>query len=122
MGDAQEMRDMATELLTEFDERSVKAKLLVITQGVWNPAIGENDPQTIIESDLTGVASSYSQALINGSSIHKDDVKFVSTFEPVPTQADKVLLDGFEYGIESIKPYAYTGLDAVIAFEIQLRK
>ena len=122
MGFAQDMREMATELLTEFDERSVKAKLRVVTEGAWNPAIGENDPQTVTESDLTGVASSYAQSLINGSSIQAGDVKFVSTFEPVPTQSDKVLLDGFEYGIENVKPYAYTGFEAVIAFEIQLRK
>lgn len=113
---------MATELLTEFDERTVKAKLLTVTDGAWNPAIGENDPQTITESDLTGVASSYNQALINGTTIQANDVRFVSTFEPVPTQADKVLLDGFEWGVVSVKPYAYTGLDKVIAFEIQLRK
>ena len=122
MSFATEMQQMATELLTEFDERTVKVKLRVVTNGAWNPAIGENDPQTIEEFDLTGVASSYNQALINGTTIRANDVRFVSTFEPVPTQADKVLLDGFEWGIEAVRPYAYTGLDKVICHEIQLRK
>jgi hypothetical protein len=35
---------------------------------------------------------------------------------------DKVLLDGFEYGIVSITPSAFTGIDLVISYELQLRK
>ena len=122
MGFVNEMREMATELLTEFDERATKTKLLTVTDGAWNATTGENDAQTIVSSDLTGVASSYAQSLINGSTIRAGDVKFFSTLEPVPTQADKVLLDGFEWSIVAVVPYAYSGLDLVIAHEIQLRK
>lgn len=120
MGFASEMADMATELLTEFDERTTKAKL--ITLGAKTFVDGEYVFAANTEQELTGVASSYSNLLVNGTTIQASDVKFVATNAVEPIQSDKVLLDGSEYSIISINPYAYTGADKTIAYAIQLRK
>lgn len=120
MSFSDEMREMATELLTEFDERTTKVKL--ITLGAKTFVDGEHVFGDNTEQDLTGVASSYSNALVNGTTIRSSDVRFVATYAVTPIQSDKVVLDGSQYSIVAITPSAYTGIDKVISYEIQLRK
>ena len=122
MSFATDMQQMATELLNAFDERTVKVKLLRAGAKTWDEIEAEYIFGPATEHDLTGVASSYNQALINGTTIQANDVRFVSTSAEEPAQEDKVILDSEQYSIISVKPYAYTGKDLTIAYEIQLRK
>ena len=110
------------ELLTEFDERTVKVKLLRAGTKTWDEIEAEYIFGAATEVDLTGVASSYNQALINGTTIQANDIKFVSTNAEEPQQDDKVVIDTEQYSIISVSPYAYTGKALTIAYEIQLRK
>ncbi len=122
MSFAQKMGGVADRLLAKFDERTVKVKLLRAGTKTWSEIEAEYVFGAPTEHDLTGVASLYNQALINATTIQANDIKFVSTRAEEPQQADKVLLDGEQYSIISVKPYAYTGKDLVIAYEMQLRK
>jgi hypothetical protein len=122
MSFAKKMGGVADRLLSKYDERTTKVKLLRAGARVWDDTLAEYIFSPPTEHDLTGVASSYSQAMINGTTIQADDIRFVSTRAEKPTQDDKVVLDGTQYSIVSIKPYAYTGEDLTIAYEMQLRK
>ena len=119
---AKRMQSTATRLLSTFDEREVKARLLRYGGSVWDPIEEEYTQPTITEHPITGVATSYSKALVNGTTIQGGDIKFIATHEEKPTTADKLRLDGVEYEIISVDPKAYTGLDLVVSYEIQLRK
>ena len=122
MSFANKMGGVADRLLNKYDERTVKVKLLRAGSKVWDDTEGEYITSTPTEHDLIGVASPYNQAMINGTTIQANDVRFVSTRAEEPKQEDKVVLDGQQYSIISVKPYAYTGKDLTIAYEIQLRK
>ena len=122
MSFAQKMGGVADKLLAKFDERTVKVKLLRAGVSYWDEIEAETIFPPPTEIDLTGVASSYNQALINGTTIQANDIKFVSTNAQEPQQDDKVVIDTEQYSIISVSPYAYTGKDLTIAYEIQLRK
>lgn len=122
MSFAERMGKVADKLLNKYDERTVKVKLLRAGESYFDKILGETVYPDPTEIDLTGVAASYSAALINGTTIQANDVKFICTRDVEPTQADKVLLDGFQYSIVVVTPKAYTGMDKVIIYEIQLRK
>lgn len=122
MSFAERMGKVADKLLTKYDERTVKVKLLRAGESYFDKTIGETVFPEPTEIELTGVATSYNAALINGTTIQSDDVKFISKRDVKPKRADKVLLDGHQYSIVAIPPKAYTGMDKVISYEIQLRK
>lgn len=122
MGFAERMGRVADRLLTKYDERTVKVKLLRAGESYFDKTIGETVFPEPTEIDLTGVATSYNAALINGTTIQASDIKFISRRNVEPKQADKVLLDGHKYSIVGITPKAYTGIDKVISYEIQIRK
>ncbi len=122
MSFAKKMGGVADKLLNKFDERKVKVKLLRAGSKVWDDVEAEYIFSPATEHDLTGVASLYNQAMINGTTIQANDIKFVSTRAEEPKQEDKIVLDGKQYSIVSVKPYAYTGKDLTVAYEIQLRK
>jgi hypothetical protein len=124
MSFADEMAQVATELLTEFDEREPGGKIKLIRQGigVWDEIEGETVFPDPVEIDLTGVAVPYSATLVNGTTIQAGDIKLTITNGVEPTQADKVLIDGVQYSIVANTPFAYTGKDLTIAYAVQLRK
>ena len=124
MGFAAEMSQVATDLLTEFDERSDdnKIKLKRNSVAVWDPVIAENviTPGDVIA--LTGVAVPYNQGMVDGTTIQAGDIKLTVTNLVEPNQQDKIEVDGVEHSIISIMPFAYTGKDQTIAYAIQLRR
>lgn len=122
MSFAQRMGGIADRLLTKYDERTVKAVLIAPGTKTYNPAIGDYVTTPATEQDLTGVATSYNQALIASGAVHADDIKFIATRAVKPTQSDSVRMDGVTYGVVSVMPKAYTGDALTIAYEIQLRK
>ena len=119
---ANRMQATAARLLSKFDERETKAVLIRAGSQQWDPIEDELITLPATDHELTGVAVSYSHNLINGTTILNDDIKFVCTHEHEPKTADKVHLDGVDYSVVSVKANAYTGLDKVINYEIQLRK
>ena len=121
---ATDMQQVATELLTEFDERPVggKIQLQKNSVAVWDPVLAEDviTPGALI--DLTGVAVPYSQGLVDGTAIQSGDIKLTVTNGVEPEQQDKIILDGVEYSIMPIQPFAYTGKSLTIAYAIQIRR
>lgn len=122
MSFATRMQNVATKLLTKYDERTVKAVLITKGEKTYDPNIGDYVFASDTEQDLTGVATSYNLGLVVSGTVHADDIKFIVTNAVKPTQADSVRMDGLTYGIVSVTPKAYTGDDLTIAYEIQLRK
>ena len=124
MGFAAEMSQVATDLLTEFDERSDdnKIKLKRNSVAVWDPVIAENviTPGDVIA--LTGVAVPYNQGMVDGTTIQAGDIKLTVTNLVEPSQQDKIEVDGVEHSIISVMPFTYTGKDQTIAYAIQLRR
>ncbi len=119
---AEEFGLVADELLSEFDERTDKVKLIRPGSHHFDEALGREVFDAATEHDLTGVASSYSSHLINGTTIQTGDIKFIATRAVKPELTDKVLMDGKTYLIvPPLKSNAYTGSDKVISYEIQLR-
>ena len=124
MGFASEMADVATDLLTEFDERPVggKIQLQKNSVAVWDPVLAEEVITQGALIDLVGVAVPYSQGLVDGSTIQSGDIKLTVTMGTEPLAQDKVILDSVEYSIISITPFAYTGKPLTIAYSIQIRR
>ena len=124
MSFATDMQQVATELLTEFDERPVGAKIQLQKNSVavWDPALAEDVITKGALVNLTGVAVPYSQGLVDGTVIQSGDIKLTVTMDSEPLAQDKVILDGVEYSIISIKPFSYTGKGLTIAYSIQIRR
>ena len=124
MGFASEMADVATDLLTEFDERPVGGKIQMQknSSAVWDKTLAEDvvTPGALI--DLTGVAVPYSQGMVDGTAIQSGDIKLTVTSAVEPLAQYKVILDGVQHSIVSITPFVYTGKDQTIAYSIQIRR
>ena len=124
MSFATDMQDVATELLTEFDERPVggKIQLQKNSSSVWNEILAEDviTPGALI--DLTGVAVPYSQGMVDGTTIQSGDIKLTITNGAEPLAQDKVIIDSVEHSIVNLLPFSYTGKDLTIAYAIQLRR
>jgi hypothetical protein len=121
---ATDMQQVATELLTEFDERPVggKIQLQKNSSAVWDEILAEDVITPVALIDLTGVAVPYSQSLVNDTTIQSGDIKLTVTMATEPLAQDKVILDGVEHSIVSINPFAYTGKPLTIAYAIQIRR
>lgn len=124
MGFASDMADVATDLLTEFDERPTDSKIMLHSSNtsVWNPTLAEDVITAGAIVSLTGVASVYNSNLVDGSTIQSGDIKLTITSAVEPLAQDKIVLDDVQYSIVSITPLAYTGKDKTIAYIIQLRR
>ena len=124
MSFAAEMAQVATDLLGEFDERSVddKIQLKRNSAAVWDPILVEDVITPGATIDLTGVAVPYSQGLVDGTTIQSGDIKLTVTMATEPLAQDKVILDGAEHSIISIVPFAFTGKPLTIAYAIQIRR
>lgn len=124
MGFASDMADVATDLLNEFDEREGdnKIKLKKNSAPVWDEVLGEDVITPLPLVDLTGVAVPYSQGLVDGTTIQSGDIKLTITNGVKPLAQDKILLDGVEYSVVGIDPFAYTGEDQAIAYAVQIRR
>lgn len=124
MSFATDMQKLATDLLTEFDERSDADKLMLIKKGAkaWDPVLGEEVFAADTEIPLTGVAVPYSASLINNTTIQQGDILLTITNAVEVTTADKVRVDGVELSVVSSNPVAYTGKDLTIAYKVQLRR
>ena len=119
---AKEMREVAEELLTEFDERDDKMILRVAGGSYFDTNLAEtviSEPQ---EYELTGVATSYSEGLVNGTTIQNGDIQLSVLCKVEPKQADKVVVDDVEASIVAVNPVAYTGKDKTIMYKIQVRR
>lgn len=124
MSFANKMQGVANKLLTKFDERPVNGKIQLIknSTAVWDPVLAEDVITEGEALDLTGVAVPYSQSMIDGTTIQSGDIKLTITNGVEPEQQDKILLDGVQYSIITIQPFAYTGEDLTIAYAIQIRR
>ena len=67
MSFAARMQKTADKLLNKFDEREVKIVLRSAGARVFSEALGEYVIEPYSESDLTGVATTYNQSLVNGT-------------------------------------------------------
>lgn len=118
------MQVVADKLLNKFDERGSgnKIQLKKNSSAVWDEVLGEDVITSGALIDLTGVATPYLQGMVDGTAIQSGDIKLTITSTVEPLAQDKILLDGIEYSIVSIQPFAYTGKDKTIAYAIQVRR
>lgn len=119
---AKEMQEIAEELLTEFDEREDKMILRVPGESYFDTNLGETVFGASQEYELTGVATAYSEGLINGTTIQNGDIQLSVLCDVEPKQSYKVVIDGVESSIVAVKPVAYTGKDKTIMYKIQVRR
>ena len=116
------MQEVAEELLNEFDEREDKMILRVAGVSYFDTNLAETVIGETQEYELTGVATAYSEGLINGTTIQSGDIQLSVLCEVEPTQANKVVIDGVEASIVAVNPVAYTGKDKTIMYKIQVRR
>ena len=123
MSFAIKMQGIADKLLNKFDERESgnKIQLQKLSEAVFDELLAEMVVPKRPLVDLIGVAVPYSQGLVDGNTIQSGDIKLTVTSDVEPLAQDKVIVDGVEYSIISIAPYAYTGKDKTIAYAIQIR-
>lgn len=131
---ATDMNEVATELLTEFDERTGDDRLAILKQGdvVWNPVTAENEIAPDTKYFLTGTQQNDLSGMIDGSTVQQGDMMLtVSTLitdesgaivEYIPQVEDKVLIDGIQWSIVDTPHSNYTGDNLIIAYKIQVRK
>jgi len=123
MSFATDMQAMATELLTEFDERIGDDRIMLIQPGekVWDDIEAEYVFGADVETPLVGVAVQYDESTIDGTTIQAGDIKLVLT-NAVDISADsRIRLDGKEYSVVMPNPSAYTGKALTIVYKIQIR-
>lgn len=116
------MQEVAQELLNEFDERDEKMILRVAGESYFDATLGETVIGASQEYELTGVATNYSERLINGTTIQNGDIRLSVLCDVEPTQTDKVIIDDVEASIVAVNPLAYTGKDKTIMYKIQVRR
>ena len=124
MGFASEMRDVANELLGEFDESSGRIVLVKLGgEPVWNETLGEMVIPASTDIPLTGVTVAFSTGQINGATIQQGDLMcIVQALDPsigISLQ-DKVKIDGIQWSIVDTPLVDYTGL--TICHKIHCRK
>ena len=105
----QEMQDVATDVLTEFDQG---VTLVQVTKGA-GPSY---DPGADSEVDVVipGTASGVSKKYVNGDSILESDLQAViAASVAVPTMNDKLKINSDTKKIISIKAVPAAGIPAV---------
>lgn len=123
MSFATDMQAMATELLTEFDERTGDGRIMLIQPGekVWDDLEDEYVFAEGTETPLVGVATPYDESTINGTTIQVGDVKLTLTNAVEITAESRIRLDGKEYSVVMPNAAAYTGKDLTIVYKVQIR-
>jgi hypothetical protein len=134
MSFASEMNAMATELLSDFDERTGDDRLAIIKQGakVWDNVEAEYVYGADTKYFLTGVSINKLDALINGTTIQAGDMMITASTNVVdeseavvsyvPAVNDKMLIDGVQWSIVDTPHVNYTGNSLIVAYKIQVRK
>lgn len=122
MSFAARMKKVSDKLLTKFDERDVKIQLKVAGARTFNNITAEYEWGADTQYEMTGVAVGYDDNMIDGTTIQTGDIRLVVFCEVKPENENKVIIDGTEYSIVNISPAAYTGIDKVINYKIQIRK
>lgn len=126
------MNNVATKLLTKFDERSTKMAILKQGVAVWNATLAEYVIGADTKYFMTGVERTISAGLVNGTTIQSGDkILTVSTtltdlsgaiIDYIPAVSDKVLIDGSQWSIVDTPHADYTGQDNIICYKLQVRK
>lgn len=123
MSFAKDMQAMATELLSEFDERTGDNRIMLVKPGekIWDDVEGEYifGPET--RTPLTGVAVQYDESTIDGTTIQAGDIKLILTNAIEITASSRIILDEKEYSVVMPNASAYTGKDLTIVYKVQLR-
>lgn len=122
-----EFANLATELISEFDERVNDSIQLEQTPVDFNPTTGEDELGTPVVINLVGVIVGFNNDFTNATSIIGSNntiqsgdqlLKITNVIEP--TMDDKILLDGLKYSIVSISPSRYT--NNTILYTVHIRK
>lgn len=120
MGFAQRMQDMATRLLTKYDESDGRLALLRVGTPVWDETLAEMVPGLVETVPLVGVTVPFSAALVDNTTIQSGDVQAIVTAAQEPKAGDKMLIDGEQWSIVGQPLVQYTGL--AICYKIHCRK
>lgn len=123
MSFATEMQELATELLSAFDERAGDNRIMLIQAGerTWDAVEDEYVFAADVETPLVGVAVPYNEATINGTTIQAGDVQLVLTNAIEINAESRIRLDGKEYSVVAPNALAFTGKDLTIAYKVQVR-
>ena len=95
-----EMAETALELLTEFGKT---VTLVRVTGDTFDPVTGAAVAGSDASVTTTGLIKPYNDSLIDGTRILSGDKELVLSNEQVPTQTDKVTIDGENWAIVNIK-------------------
>ena len=113
---SQEFQALATDLLSEFDERSGDRVIqLERTETTWNPTTGAPTLYPLLGTVL-GVAKEY----IDGTTILATDLTVrCGVFDVEPDMSGKVIIDGKPHDIIRIMPKPAAG--TTVAWELIIR-
>jgi hypothetical protein len=124
MGFASDMKEVANDLLGEFDESNGRIVLVKVGgDPVWSESLGEMVIHASSDIQLRGVTVAFSAAQINGTTIQQGDVMcIVQALDPLVgiTLQDKVKIGGVQWSIVDTPLVDYTGL--TICHKIHCRK
>ena len=122
MGFASDMREVASDLLGEFDESNGRIVLVKVGgEPVWDPVKAEMVLPASTEIPFTGVTVAFSAAQVNGTTIQSGDVMcIVKAVDTEITQQDKVKIDGVQWSIVDTPLVDYTGI--TICHKLHCRK
>ena len=126
---ASEFEILATDLLSEFDERRTNDFIqLEQTPVGFNPITGEDELGTPVFINLVGVVVEFTNEFTNEfastggekNTIQSGDQLLKITSSVEPFMADKILLDGLKYSIVDISPSRYT--NKTLLYTVHIRK
>lgn len=121
-------RTLAIRMLTSRSKGGKGLKLTIskTVDGEYDPETGEAG-QTVVEYSGSGFRQVYDIKVVDGQLIQRDDVQIiVSPVQlsgedmPAPVHGDAITFDGTKYGVESVAPWNFAGLD--LGFVVQARK
>ena len=113
-----DMAATALELLTEFGKT---VTLVRVTGDSYDPVDGSDVAGSDASVTTTGLIKPYNDSLIDGTRILSGDKELVLSNEQVPTQTDKVTIDGENWAIVNIKTIKPDDATSVVYF-CQVRK
>ena len=131
---ATDMQQVATELLTEFDERTGDDRMAILKQGdiVWDEVKAEDVIGPDVKYFLTGVERTNLNGLVDGTTIQQGDELITAStrivdesnnvIDYVPAVKDKILLDGVQWSIVDTPHVNYSGNNLIIAYKMQVRR
>lgn len=116
MSFASEMRDIASELLSEYGQSVIFTRE---SEGPFNSTTGGIIGETSSTFSAVGHPNPYTAFEINNTSILQGDVRFIMYSETAPLVGDECTIDGTKYRVLNLEKKNLQGTN--IVYRVQLR-